>query len=296
MPTAKPDLLLHVGTPKTGTTSLQFALHKSRDLLLRCRILYPDVDLHPAPPKHQWIASHLLADEFDMFARNIDAVARQADRSGADTVVLSTEGIFNHWSDFSPAARLALGALNRNFSVKVWCVFREPLSFAMSFYGQLLKNSPSHFSPCYGTSLAPEDIVDHPWFAKRLDYRGFIEGIGELFPAVAATRYESSDTVEQARSLLGVGEDVLPETPMRNQSPSALGADLMRRLNRLRPEPGERDVLATMIAEIDHRLRPASEPLCASEAVAEKVRTLSEVSVRYLTERFDISWSHRGGA
>ena len=117
-----------------------------------------------------------------------------------------------------------------------------------------------------------------------------------MFPAVAATRYESSDTVEQARSLLGVGEDVLAGTPMRNQSPSALGADLMRRLNRLGPEPGERDELATMIAEIDHRLRPVSEPLRASEAMAEKVRALSEVSVRYLSERFDISWSHRGGA
>jgi hypothetical protein len=296
MPTAKPDLLLHVGTPKTGTTSLQFALHQSHAALLRQGILYPDVDLHPAPPKHQWIAGRLLADEIDVFARNIDAVARQADKSGAQTVVLSTEGIFNHWSDFSPVARLALGELNRNFSVKVWCVFREPLSFAMSFYCQLLKNRPSSLSPCYGTALTPEDIVDHPWFAQRLDYRGFIEDIGDLFPALAATRYESSDTVAQARSLLGVGEDVLPGALLKNQSPSALGADLMRCLNRLRPEAEERDVLANMIAEIDRRLRPVSEPLRASEAVAEKVRRLSEVSVRYLTERFDISWTRQGGA
>ena len=80
MPTAKPDLLLHVGTPKTGTTSLQFALHKSHDLLLRCGILYPDVELHPAPPKHQWIASQLLANERHMFGRSIDGIAKQADR------------------------------------------------------------------------------------------------------------------------------------------------------------------------------------------------------------------------
>jgi hypothetical protein len=239
------------------------------------------------------MVSHLLADDIEAFSRNIDLVARQAAESGAGTVVLSTEGIFNHWSDFSPAAKLALVELNRIFSVKVWCVFREPLSFAISFYCQLLQNSPSHISPCYGTPQAPEDIVDHPWFAKRLDYRGFIEGIGDLFPAIAATRYESSDTVEQARTLLGVDRDALPDAPTRNQTLSALGAELMRRLNRLNPEAGERERLATAITEIDRRLRPVSEPAGASETVAKKVRALSEVSVRYLAERFGVSWSRQ---
>ena len=291
MLTQPPGLLLHVGTPKSGTTSLQIALHKSRSLLLRRGVLYPDIDLHPAPPKHQWFVDHLLAGDLEAFSRNIDAVATQAARSAAGTVILSTEGIYNHWSDFSPAAKRAVGDLNRLFSVRVWCVFREPLSFAMSFYCQLLKNGPSHYSPCYGTSLAPEDIVGHPWFAKRLDYRGFLEDIGELFPAIAATRYESSDTVEQARALLEIGRDVLPGISGTNQALNAPGADLMRRLNRLRPEAEERERLAAMITEIDNRLRGVSDPVRASEDMARRVRSLSDDSERYLAERFGISWS-----
>lgn len=48
-------LILHAGTPKSGTTSLQFFMAKNRKELKEKGILYPDHFLKNVyAPKHQW--------------------------------------------------------------------------------------------------------------------------------------------------------------------------------------------------------------------------------------------------
>lgn len=261
--------------------------------MLESGIYYPDIELHPDPPKHQWIVNYLLTDDLTRFHWNADKIAKDAFDLGVRHVVLSTEGIFNHWSDFSAQARLALGELAASFDVTVWCVFREPVSFAMSYYGQLLKNAPSSFSPCYGTPLRPEEIAGHPWFVKRLDYAGFIEDIERLFGSMVVSRYESIDTLQQARILLELDQAILPDVPHRNRALSTLGADLMVRLNRLDLAAEERQKAAAAILDIERLLGRTSEPLAASEDMARQVAEASGASVQYLASRFGISWPER---
>jgi hypothetical protein len=249
--------------------------------------------LHPDPPKHQWIVSYLLSDDLGAFRRNVERLAEDASNLSVRHIVLSTEGIFNHWSDFSATARRALGELAVPFDVSVWCVFREPVSFAMSLYCQLLKNAPSPWSPCYGTHLPPEEVANHPWFVKRLDYAGFIEDVERLFGTIVVSRYESTDTLQQARILLGLDQVILPNVAPRNRSLSALGADLMARLNRLALDTEERQKMVAQILDIENRLGRTSEPLAASEAMTRRVMELSGASVRYLASRFGIAWPER---
>jgi hypothetical protein len=288
------QLILHVGTTKTGTTTLQFAMNASRQRLLARGILYPDVDLNPGPsPKHQWLTNLLLAEDLDRFSRNVDEVARQARSTNATRVVMSTEGLFNHWFDFSPAARRALAALMERFDVTVWVVFREPVAWAMSMYVQAVKNPPFALAPVYSTTEPPEAVIDHAYFATRLDYARFVTDAESIFGTgkVLPTKYESAEILAQARHLLGVEASTLASAGDKNRALSVLGLDLMRRLNSLSIPWQERDAVASSIVALDGILGATSVPVEPSAEVAAKVLALSQDSESDLKRRFGIDWA-----
>lgn len=289
----KPGLLLHVGTPKTGTTTLQHAFNASRGSLLEKGILYPDVDLHPDPePKHHWLTDRLLANDVEGFGRNITLVAGQAKATNASRVILSTEGLYNHWYDFSEAGRAALAKLGDTFDVTVWVVFREPISWAMSSYIQAVKNPPFQLASRYSTTETLESLLDTEYYVTRLQYARFVQDAENVFGAgtVHAMRYESGDIIEQARVYLGVDSITLVGAGNRNKALSMLGLELMLRLNSMRMPRQERQRVASAIIELDQILGATSEPATASAEVRKKVLAISRESERYLAKRFGIVW------
>jgi hypothetical protein len=293
METCKPKLLLHVGTTKTGTTTLQHACDASRAALLTRGILYPDVDLNPGPsPKHQWLTNLLLAEDRGRFGSNVRQVADQAKATGASRIVLSTEGLFNHWFDFSAAGRAALAALKESFEVTVWVVFREPVAWAMSMYVQAVKNPPFPLAPPYSTTEPPESVIEHEYFATRLQYARFVEDAESLFGvgSVHPMRYESGDILDQARRFLDVDATILGSAGDKNRALSVLGLELMWRLNRLRIPWEAREPVATAIIDLDRILGATSEPVRPSDEVRRKVLAISAESERYLAHRFGIAW------
>jgi hypothetical protein len=293
MEAGKPKLFLHVGTPKTGTTTLQHACNASRESLLTRGILYPDVDLNPGPsPKHQWMINLLLAEDLGGFSRNIRRVVDQARATNASRVVLSTEGLFNHWFDFSAAGRSALAALNESFDVTVWVVFREPVAWAMSMYVQAVKNPPFPLAPPYSTTEPPETVIDSEYFVTRLQYARFVQDAERVFGegTVHAMRYESGDILDQAREYLDVDATILGSAGDKNRALSVLGLELMWRLNSLRIPPEEREGVATAIIDLDRILGATSRPIKPSVEVRRKVLAISAESERYLAHRFGIAW------
>jgi hypothetical protein len=292
----RPRLFLHVGTPKTGTTTLQQACNASRASLLTRGILYPDVDLHPEPqPKHQWLAGLLLAEDLEGFRRNVGLVAAQARATNASRLILSTEGLYNHWYDFSESGRAALAALKKKFDVTVWVVFREPVSWAMSSYIQAVKNPPFQLAPRYSTTEPLERLIDTEYYVTRLQYARFVQDAEKVFGdgTVHAMRYESGDILEQTRAYLGVDATALASAGDRNKALSMLGLDLMRRLNSMGIAGDERQRVASAIVELDQTLGATSEPVTPSVEVRKKVLAISRESENYLAKRFGIAWDHR---
>ena len=290
----RPELILHVGTTKTGTTTLQHACNASRGSLLAKGILYPDVDLdRGSSPKHQWLTNLLLAEDLQEFGNRVAAVARQAKATNACRVILSTEGLFNHWFDYSQASKAALARLKDNFDVTVWVVFREPVSWAMSMYVEALKNPPFHLAPVYSTAEPAESVVDHVYFATRLRYDKFVQDVETVFGAgtVHAMRYESGDILEQARTFLGVDASTLASAGDRNRSLSVLAVDLLRRLNSMGIAGEERERVVSQIVELDRTLGATSEPVKPSPEVRGKVLALSRESESFLGKRFGIGWA-----
>lgn len=293
MEVCKPKLLLHVGAPKTGTTTLQHACNASREALLTRGILYPNVDLNPGPsPKHQWLTNLLLAEDLDRFGNNVRQVAEQARTMTASSVILSTEGLFNHWFDFPAVGRDALAALKEHFDVTVWVVLREPVAWAMSMYVQAVKNPPFPLAPPYSTTEPPENVIGDAYFVTRLQYARFIQDAESLFGegSVHPMRYESGDILDQARRFLDVDATILGSAGDKNKALSMLGLELMWRLNSLRIPWQAREPLATAIIDLDRVLGATSAPVRPSEEMRRKVLATSAESERYLAHRFGIAW------
>ena len=105
----KPKLVLHMGPPKTGTTSLQAALHELRPRLADAGILYPVSPIEIEPAHHiltalfgEWGSiKHSVQRHFDSLesARQhalefVEGVKQTAVDGGFHTIVLSSETIF----------------------------------------------------------------------------------------------------------------------------------------------------------------------------------------------------------
>jgi len=97
--TQKIKLILHVGTPKTGTTSLQTYLDKKQSKLRNKGILYPhnlDKVQNPTAPRHHWLEKNLKSAHLRHFLENIENVISQI-KDNTHTIILSSEGIYNYW-------------------------------------------------------------------------------------------------------------------------------------------------------------------------------------------------------
>lgn len=166
--------MLHAGTGKTGTTALQQTLFRHVDVLAKQGVWYPPLDVEPIQKKHQYLVELLRAGD------SLGLACRLREIIGARTVMLSTEGLFNHWWDYSAQSKAMLRQLSAPFDLEVWVCFREPLAFALSVYAQLLRNPRlPDYSPVYGLDVGLEEMLETEWFVQRLDYLGFVQEVAQ---------------------------------------------------------------------------------------------------------------------
>lgn len=144
-------LLLHAGLPKTGTTSIQNALHAARETLLRtdgllypgfaanhtnamCTLFMADPAAHIANRMAGLKAGEAVAD---LKARFRDALERDLARPDWDRVLISAEGVAN----LDRAELLALKAWFSHYvdEIDVLYYVREPVAYTTSVAQQALK-------------------------------------------------------------------------------------------------------------------------------------------------------------
>jgi hypothetical protein len=131
----KLKLIIHAGTPKTGTTSLQTYLDTKQYKLRSKGILYPhnlEKLQNTSAPKHQWFEKNL-----ESFLENFKNIISQVQKN-THTIILSSEGIYNDWWDFPDESKKILSELSNLFDIEIWVWFREPLLFIESYYKQCM--------------------------------------------------------------------------------------------------------------------------------------------------------------
>jgi len=142
-------LILHNGYNKTGTTALQNFLLANRAALLKRGILYPEYGISRQHAVHQEIAAHhMFAGHFCPKAPGhfrdgldtqtaVDKLMDEVRRSGADTVVLSSE-MMTFFDDVDAASFKTL--LEQFDEVKLVTYLRRQDRYAYSYYNSALRN------------------------------------------------------------------------------------------------------------------------------------------------------------
>ncbi len=255
-PKTKLKLILHVGTPKTGTTSLQVYLHKKQGKLRKLGILYPNQSHNSEAPKHQWFEKNLTRIHPQNLLDNFAKILASVDEN-THTIMLSSEGIYNHWWDFSEDSKKLLLAISNHFEINIWVWFRDPLSFAESFYKQCLRNPVIENITCYGKDLSFADILKDPWFKQRLNYIDFINECENLFGESSLTIFKyQQDTVNTVSKLLGLDTPHDNPTPRHNTSMNEATTELYRMLNRLQLTAKEKEKFVPHLHALNDEAKP----------------------------------------
>lgn len=281
-------IILHAGTPKTGTTSLQSYLHAEREQLRAGGTLYPAIELRGglalAVPKHQWLIRLLRSGAAAELLDRVDIIAK-TEATGCERMILSTEGLFNHWLDIAPAGRDALRTLAARYQVEMCVWFRDPVAYARSYYCQLLKNPPENH-PLYGRDLSVDQLLDDRWFRRQLEYDRFVDEVTTVLgPGTVKPFAYGGDTVEAFCDVYG-----LPRPGSRpgreNVGLKHFGVDALRALNRHRNAGEAREAAVAAIVRLDRSV--ASAPFMLSEAETARVHAISDHGLTILRRRFGL--------
>ena len=243
-------LILHGGTPKTGTSSLQWCLNANRGVLAERGFWYPPPS-NRREPKHQELVAALMAADETRFTECIESALRDMP-SRAHTVILSAEGIFNHWWDYSPAAKGMLRGMADQFDFELCVWFRDPESFAAALYAQYLRNPSTDDAPhVYGRDIDFKEAIRDTWFRRHLDYLGFYYEAQGMFGRERVKAFLfGGDTVRAFTEEYATG--ALPRADLpRNDSMREAGVRMMRIANRFPLAPMEHERVEELVFEID---------------------------------------------
>jgi len=274
----KLKLIIHAGTPKTGTTSLQTYLDKKQRKLRGKGILYPhnlEKLQNPNAPKHQWFEKNLITANLERFLENFKNIILQV-KTDTHTIILSSEGIYNYWWDFPDESKDILSELSKLFDIEVWVWFREPLVFIESYYKQCIRNPQVASNSCYGKDLSFAEMLNIDWFSQHLNYQGFITECQTLFGKnnVSVFKYEG-DVVQEVIQKLGLATPHDNPTPRENKSLNCASIELLRTINHYDIKAKDKALLMPHLKKINEILENYANDTLIDEESRKRVLQIS---------------------
>ncbi|MBN8285752.1 hypothetical protein, partial [Zoogloea sp.] len=132
----KKRLIAHIGTHKTGSTSIQKALYDARGALRQAGILFPSTDRGPRPSKHHSINTAAKSGLPEAKDAEYRALMDEFNASGAHTMIVSAEG----FSAPTPDVAEFFARFLPDFDLEVVCYLRRQDQFVESLYNQVLRD------------------------------------------------------------------------------------------------------------------------------------------------------------
>jgi hypothetical protein len=230
-------VVLHIGTHKTATTTLQDMFRQHADTLASHGLIYPQID--PRHTGHHGLVMdwNTLPKAYALSGGSIAALQRIArDHAAGDhTVLLSSEefsrGAEDARVDFR-AVRAALAGFDR---IEVVCVLREQWRFLQSVYVEVSRTRSPRRPPDLLADAVQHNMTEGLW----LDYNHLYDHLltaflpGEIaFLDFDRAAQSPSGIVGAMLAQLGVSGDLLASqpAPQANRSPPPLpvwGANLI---------------------------------------------------------------------
>jgi len=230
-------LIIHVGSHKTGTTTIQRWLDQNANALKANGILYPDSGRSPYAPDQHWGFGNAVVKK-DTFALNkiTQSLSEELKKADYHTILISTEVLSRKTA---LADNLALLASIFPYARREWLlVMRRQDELLRSQYAEHLKQGYLAYPESYKKLITP-DYLDHLVRIKQL-----VQATSNDPIRIARFSEMRKDLV---RNFLGFANLKLAEksnytggktanAKRRNVSPAQWALALMRYTNRL-PRP-----------------------------------------------------------
>ena len=220
----KPTLLLHIGTHKTATTTLQALMADNRAMLAAQGFCYADTARPPKPAQnHHGSLRQAMVGGSEKMRAERDVLVRNFVKSGCHTLVVSAESL-SEPRLMRPERLSQIAILAENFTIKTVCVCRRQDYFIESFWNQrsTTKKNGLHID----TFVADTDNLRHMSYLNTLDAwatHGTVKAIG----------FEASRELGIVQAFSAATGITLPdETVPHNVSPTMTIAATMAALNR----------------------------------------------------------------
>lgn len=240
--------ILHIGTEKTGTSSIQSFLHQNRDALRSHGVLFAEsvgapnnralpVAAYSPTRRDEYTQSLGIQTDLQLTAHQDGIIAALRDEvAGAgdsDTVIFSSEHIHSRLTTEGEVKRLHRLVESLPFEeIDVIVYLREQVACVESLYSTaVLFGGRTDPPPLPGTEEYWDNICDHRRTLVR--YRD-VFGAAHVTPRLFGERTLKNgsvvdDFLEAAR--LEIPHDRLTSAGRENEHLSALGIELLRRLN-----------------------------------------------------------------
>ncbi|MEM1377668.1 MAG: hypothetical protein AAGG69_09785 [Pseudomonadota bacterium] len=290
-------LILHVGHPKTGSTSIQKALAANRRQLEKEGIFYPETALLSHNHRVLGFAidedktsslrlrlSAQYADPVSFSLKEWDRVSSAFQVSPADTLLLSSESIFNDLWNFENAKRLQdrISHLNCREVVGL-CYMRSPGPFYLSRAQQKLRG---------GFGLLP---LEAPERVLRIDFFKQIFGINFEMRVFERHRLKDGDVVSDFMSWIDRADlEINGHTEQLNTSVSAEAMAVLAELSATTPPANMAELkrqrkTARFVMKLDTELENPTKPKLRSAIAEHIIRLDSDLVV--LRDRHQIEFS-----
>src|SRR5574343_97539 len=244
-------LILHVGTQKTGSSSLQKAMRDAASALRAQGVLYPSLERSQHAFKHVSVSRAAKSARTEVQQAEVDALVQEFEASGCHTMVLSEEALWRS----EVAAGDFVQRFRPRFSIEVVACLRRPDLYLESLYSQALRTGAEDEQRDIATFATDPKIQGRLQYASRLaDWamvadrvvalnfevlvrgaglvRGFFEAMGlPIDSAPAEVRAKPSPDMNLVLALRSLREQDWPHGQFGLQA----AAQEVQRLERLAP-------------------------------------------------------------
>jgi hypothetical protein len=253
-------IYLHIGMPKTGTSSLQLFLQKNKEILENNGYCYPDIPIHYSGISKMRNAHFLVGSSFgEIDEKDVEKIRSQR-KQGFDFVkeqmekyprlILSDEGIWNSLGNSKKDALKEMWDFCNTYSYRLQVIvyLRSQDSFLESYWKQRIRRR--------GATWKWKDFLGHVPSYVVLDYDSHLQRIANVIGKenIIVRRYEKESFSGKEGTIysdflevigLESGEEFLQLEKPANVSLSNNFAEIKRILNKLKfydEEPGENQI------------------------------------------------------
>lgn len=204
-------VILHIGTHKTATTTIQDMFWTNADLLAEHGVIYPKLPRYTG--HHGMVVNWGAMPKFYALEQGSHAALREIAEAHGDsdrTVFLSSE----EFSRSNPLASLGevREALAGFDEIEVICVLRTQWQFLQSIYLEVSKSGVPARPPLYVTPVIESGLCQGLW----VDYNRILDGLEEVFAPEEIRLYDFDQCRKSEGGILGtmlrhLGVDITPD-------------------------------------------------------------------------------------